>query len=238
METIEKTENKLIFSAKIEDTLANAIRRYVHEILVLAVDEVEIHQNGSPLYDETLAHRIGLVPFKMSKDYKEDSELKVSIKKKGPGYVYSGDIKGEAEVVYDKIPLTLLKENQEIDVKATAKLGKGSYHTKHSPGFMFYRSSAEIILPKKLSDEINKVCPISQVKSKGENIVVKDDGAKPLVDLCQAIAEKNKESVETKFGDELIITVESFGPMAPKEIFKESVEQLKKDLQSFSKQIK
>ena len=68
METIEKTENKLIFSAKIEDTLANAIRRYVHEILVLAVDEVEIHQNGSPLYDETLAHRIGLVPFKMSKD--------------------------------------------------------------------------------------------------------------------------------------------------------------------------
>lgn len=81
METIESTKNKIIFSAEIEESLANAIRRYVHEIPVLAIDEVEIHQNGSPLYDETLAHRIGLVPLKMTKSYKEDSEIKFSIKK-------------------------------------------------------------------------------------------------------------------------------------------------------------
>lgn len=238
METIESTKNKMVFSAKIEESLANAIRRYVHEIPVLAIDEVEIHQNGSPLYDETLAHRIGLVPLKMAKGYKEDTEVKFSIKKKGPGYVYSGDIKSEAEVVYDKIPLTLLKENQEIDVKGTAKLGKGSYHTKHAPGFMFYRNSAEISLPKKMTDEVRKICPSSQVKEKGEKVVIKDNQAKPLVDLCQAIAEKNKESVEVKFDEELIISVESFGQLDSKEIFKESVEHLKKDLQFFAKQIK
>jgi DNA-directed RNA polymerase alpha subunit len=174
----------------------------------------------------------------MDKSYKEDSEIKVSIKKKGPGYIYSGDIKSDAEVVYDKIPLTLLKEDQEIDLKGVAKLGKGSYHTKHAPGFMFYRNVAEVSLPKKVAEEIRKVCPSSQIKEKGDKIVVTDNQAKPLVDLCQAIAEKNKESVEVKFGDELIITVESFGQLASKEIFKESIEHLKKDLQAFSKQIK
>lgn len=238
MEGIEVTKNKIVFSTKMENALANAIRRYVYEIPILAVDEVEINQNGSPLYDETLAHRIGLVPLKMSKEYKEDSEIKIKMKKKGAGYVYSGDIKTDAEIVYDKIPLTLMKEDGEVDLIGVARLGKGNYHSKYLPGFIFYRNSAEIILPKKLSEEINAVCEKSQIKEKGENIVVKDNLAHPVLDVCQAIAEQNKTSVETKYEEELIFTVESFGQLEPKEIFKESISHLKKDLQTLSKQFK
>src|SRR3972149_6730007 len=67
MELIEKNKDQIIFSAEIEDSLANAIRRYVNHIPVLAVDELEISRNDSPLYDETVAHRVGLVPIKADK---------------------------------------------------------------------------------------------------------------------------------------------------------------------------
>ncbi len=238
METIQTKENQTTFIAKINETLANSIRRYVNEIQVLAIDEVEIHQNGSPLYDETLAHRIGLVPFKTEKDYKEDTEIKISIKKKGPGIVYSGDIKSDAKIVYDKIPLTLLKANQEMDIKGTARLGKGSYHTKYSPGFIFYRHATEITLDKSLLNEIKKACPNNEIKEKGDKIIVMDNRVKEVCDLCEGIAEKNKKTAEVKIGDELIITIESFGQIETKEIFKKSIEALKKDLQDFSKKIK
>lgn len=238
METIQNKENQITFVAKLNETLANSIRRYVNEISVLAIDEVEIHQNGSPLYDETLAHRMGLVPFKTEKDYKEDTEIKISLKKKGPGIVYSGDIKSDAKIIYDKIPLTLVKANQEMDIKGIARLGKGSYHTKYSPGFIFYRHSTEIILDKSLLNEIKKACPNNEIKEKGDKIIVIDNKAKEVCDLCEGIAEKNKKTAEVKIGDELIVTIESFGQIETKEIFKKSIEALKKDLQDFSKKLK
>ena len=42
MKKIEKTGNQIVFEVEINETLANAIRRYVNQIPVMAVDEVEI----------------------------------------------------------------------------------------------------------------------------------------------------------------------------------------------------
>ena len=53
MEVIDKKENQITFKAEISDSLANSVRRYLNQIPVLAVDEVEIYKNDSPLYDET-----------------------------------------------------------------------------------------------------------------------------------------------------------------------------------------
>ncbi len=238
METIQSKENQITFSVQINETLANSIRRYVNEVPVLAIDEVEINRNGSPLYDETLAHRMGLVPLRTGKDLKEDSEIKISLKKKGPGIIYSGDIQGDAEVIYDKIPLTVVKGNQEIDIKGTARLGKGSYHTKYAPGFIFYRNSSEIIMDKSLLQEVKKVCPEEQIKEKGDKIIVIDNQAKEVGDICEGIAEKNKKTAEVNLKDDLIFTVESFGQIEVKDIFKKAVETLKKDLQELSNKIK
>jgi len=235
MKTIQTKENQITFATEISETLINSIRRYVNEIPVLAIDEVEISQNGSPLYDETLAHRMGLVPFKMEKAYKEDTEVKISLKKKGPGTIYSEDIKGDAKVVYEKIPLTIVKGNQEMDIKGIARLGKGSYHTKYSPGFIFYRNSTEVILEKSLLEQIKKVCPKNEIKEKGDKIIVVDNLAQDVCDICEGIAEKNKKTAEVKIEKDMIITVESFGQIEPKEIFKKAVEGLKDDLHSISK---
>ena len=42
MKIIRKKEKKLTFSAEIHNSLANAIRRYVYQIPIVAIDEVEI----------------------------------------------------------------------------------------------------------------------------------------------------------------------------------------------------
>ena len=134
MEILDKKENQITFRAEIEDSLANAIRRYINQIPILSIDEVEIYKNDSPLYDETVAHRIGLIPLNMDKSVNEKTEMELKLTVKGEGMVYSGDMKGALGVVYDRIPITSLGEEGELQVVAYAKTGKGSEHSKFSPG--------------------------------------------------------------------------------------------------------
>ena len=41
MKIIEKKDNQITFSAEVDESLANAIRRYVDQIPILAIDEIE-----------------------------------------------------------------------------------------------------------------------------------------------------------------------------------------------------
>lgn len=237
MELIEKDKNQITFSADVNETLMNSIRRYINEIQVLAIDEVEISKNDSALYDETIAHRIGLIPLKNDKKIKEgvDSDLKLVSRQEGP--VYSGELKGKIEVVYDKIPITILNKGQEMEIIAKAKLGKGSEHSKFSPGFMFYRNISEIALDKKYGDKVKRICDLNEIKEKGNKIIIIDNKKDSILDVCEGIAEKEGEKVETEIKDGLIITLESFGQKEVKDIFNESVSQLKKDLNDVSKKV-
>jgi DNA-directed RNA polymerase alpha subunit len=54
MKTIKSDEEKITFLIETSETIANAIRRYVSHIPILAIDEIEISKNGSALYDEQL----------------------------------------------------------------------------------------------------------------------------------------------------------------------------------------
>ena len=112
MEVLEKKDNQIVFKAEIEDSLANAIRRYVNQVPVMAVDEVEIIQNGSALYDEVVAHRIGLIPLKMDKAIGEKNKGKLKLSFKTEGMVKADELKGNVEVVYGNVPITYLDKNQ------------------------------------------------------------------------------------------------------------------------------
>jgi len=237
MEIIEKKDNKLVFKAEISESLANAIRRYVNEIETLAVDEVEIQNNGSPLYDETVAHRIGLIPLKMEKSYNSKTETYLTLKSTKPGMVLAKEFKGEAEVVYPEIPITLLDDQQELEVKAIAKLGKGKQHAKFSPGAIFYRNTAEITMDKEFADSIKKVYSEIKIKEKGNKISIQDDGANELVDFCSGLADSVGKEVEIIYGNELVMTVESFGQMDTKEIPKKAATLLKDDLEELGKKV-
>ena len=237
MEIIEKKNNKIVFTADMEDSIANAIRRYVGHIPVLAIDEVEIIKNDSPLYDETIAHRIGLIPIKTDKAVGDKTAtLKLSSDKEG--MIYSGDFKGSEKVVFEKIPITLINKGQEFEITAKVRAGKGSEHAKFSPGFMFYRNTADAKMDKDCPQEIIESCGKSSIKTEGGKIVIKDIYGN---DACEAAIEKyqreGKAHVEIIPRDDIVITVESFGQMESKEIFKKAIEALRKDLELIGKKI-
>jgi len=234
MKLINKKDNQITFQAGIEESLANAIRRYFGKVPILAIEEVEISKNDSPLYDETVAHRLGLIPLKTGKE----SEAKLKIKAKGDGIVYSKSLKGNVEIIYDSIPITFLKKDEELDLIATAKLGKGEEHSKFFPGLMYYRNAIKISIDKNCPKEVVDVCPENILKIDGEKIVTVDlekcDVCNACVEFCE---KKHKNCIKITPTRELTITVESFGQLEVKDLFKKSIEALKKDLTEVSKKI-
>jgi len=236
MKLINKKNNQLRFTAEIEESLANAIRRYMNQIPVLAVDEVEISRNDSPLYDETIAHRIGLIPIKTDKSVNEKKILKLDVKEEG--IVYSGELKGDLKIVYERIPITTLNKGQELNISATVKKGKGEDHAKFSPGLMFYRNVVEIKLDKDCPKEVVNICPKKVFDFKEDNVVVKDSSECDMCEACIEVCRKyEKDSIKLIPTKELVISLESFGQINVEDILKKSIEILKKDLVEISKKI-
>tara|TARA_Y100000034_G_scaffold136195_1_gene211412 strand:- start:406 stop:1059 length:654 start_codon:yes stop_codon:yes gene_type:complete len=211
IKVLDKKENELVFMIEgIDNAIANTIRRIIiSEVPTLAVDEVEFVKNQTALYDEILAHRIGLMPIKTDlKAYslkdgastKATTELKLTLKAKGPKTVYSGDFKSKDSKcvpVYDNIPLVNLLKDKELSLQVTAILGKGKEHMKFAPGLCHYVNA-----PVKF---------------------------KSLEDLKNEDAEVSKEN--------FIFFIESWGQLSCKEIFDEAMNILDQKLEEFSKKV-
>ncbi len=230
MEIIENTQEKIILRIEANEPLANAIRRSVLEVPTLAIDEAEIFKNDSALYDEILAHRLGLIPLKTEKGMSEKTKIDLKLVKNGPCTVYAGDLKGHAEIIYQKIPITILNENNKLELIATAVLGKGIEHDKYTPGLCFYRHILEIIS----SQQIDKI--IENAKS----ILKEKKGSKWLCDLNDAAIDEilkiDKNSVSDS--EELLFMIESFGQMPAKDILAKAIKELSGNLDDFEKEIK
>jgi len=236
---ISKDKNKISLVTDMTESLANSIRRSALEIPILAIDEVEFFKNDSALYDEVIAHRLGLIPLITEKTGSQIEELKLKIK--GPCTVYSGDLKGKADVVYDKIPIVILEKDQKLELVARTKLGKGIEHSKFSPGLIFYRNVGKIEVDKSC-DECKKcveACPqkiLSVEKGKGTlKDVYKCDLCEVCIDACRA---HNKEAIKLEKSDELILNVESWGQIDAKEVFTRAIKALNENLEELSKEIK
>lgn len=141
--------------SKTNPAVANAIRRATLELVpTMAIDTVEIKKNSGALYDEMLAHRLGLLPIKTDlKAYNEKERCKcngegcaqctvqLTLKVKGPCTVYAKDLKSadpQAIPVYPDTPITKLVKGQELELIATAKVGTGQEHAKFSPAMVWY----------------------------------------------------------------------------------------------------
>ncbi|MBN2518544.1 MAG: DNA-directed RNA polymerase subunit D [Candidatus Altiarchaeota archaeon] len=156
IQTLEKKENKEKFLVKDANyTFLNSIRRVIiSDILSMAVEELTVYENSSPLYDELIAKRLGLIPLSTDlKTYSLKEECKCGgegcarcqvnliLEKVGPGVVYSKDIKSrdpKIKPVYEKIPIVKLGNGQKIRIEMVANLGKGMKHTKFQSAIASY----------------------------------------------------------------------------------------------------
>ncbi|MFW5847282.1 MAG: DNA-directed RNA polymerase subunit D [Nanoarchaeota archaeon] len=241
MEKIKQKENQITFKTDMNETLANAIRRYLGQVPVLAIDEVEISKNDSPLYDETLAHRLGLVPLQTPKNVGKSTEKELALKSKKEGFVLSGELEGDVKVVYENIPLTLLNKGQEINIKCFVKSGKGKDHAKFSPGMIYYTDVVDVKL-NNCPKEVLEICPKGVLEEKDGKVIVSEnakynrDGVEACVEALKSI--KKQDCIEFKPTGEIAITIESFGQLSPQDMFLKSVEKLKDDFADMEKQIK
>ena len=248
VKVLEKSENEIKFVLdKATPELANALRRAISfEVPVLAIEDVYFLKNSSALYDEIIAHRLGLIPLKGAKGYTLPAEckckgkgcakcsVKAKLKVKGPAVVTAKDLKFKdpsIKPVYADMPIVKLLENQELELEAVATLGLGKEHVKWSPGLAFYQRYPEISISQKdLKDPkiAIEACPRNVFESKGQRLAVKD-----LLNcnLCMACVDKTKGAVKVSSEDgKFIFTIESWGQRSPKDILTEACKILKKQL--------
>ena len=231
MQIVENTKEKLVFRMEANETLANSIRRSVSEIPVLAIDEVEIFKNDSALYDEVIAHRLGLIPLKTEKGMSQKTKIDFKLTKKGPCTVYAVDLKGPATIIYPKIPITILGEDHKLELVATATLGKSIEHAKYLPGLCYYHHILEVTSTPQTDKIVEKSKGLFKAQKKG---------TKWLCDINDSeinqIEKIDKDSI--KNSDEIIMVIESFGNMTAKEILIQAVKALESNLTEFEKAVK
>ncbi|MHA1684945.1 MAG: DNA-directed RNA polymerase subunit D [Candidatus Heimdallarchaeaceae archaeon] len=157
IELIEQFPTSIKFVLK-NSTLAfaNTIRRIIlTEVPTLVIEDVYVLKNTSPLFDEFIAHRLGLIPLKYNPEllqlnFRDECDcggigcnlctVTLTLSKKTDDQrnvvVYSGDLVSTEEGVepVDKnIPIVKLGKNQEIELECMAQLGRGKEHAKWQP---------------------------------------------------------------------------------------------------------
>jgi len=218
IQNYDKEKQKISFVTDIPISLANAIRRGGLEIPIMTIDEVDIIKNDSALYDEILAHRLGLVPIKTDKIIKE---TKFKLKETGPKTVYSKDITPSVGTDFN-LPLVILGDGQKIELIANAKLGIGNDHVKYSPGLIYYKHNVD-------PEILNFINIDSEGKINYDESELKEKG------ISEEQLTKIKKLSDAK---ELVFEIESWGQIDAKKIFLEAIEILDKNLIKLNKTIK
>ncbi|HVL87411.1 MAG TPA: DNA-directed RNA polymerase subunit D [Candidatus Thermoplasmatota archaeon] len=234
----------------VDAAFMNALRRtLLSDVPKLAIDEVTVYDNTSALFDETLGHRLGLLPIPTDLailNFRESCTCKgegcpsctvlYTLSKEGPCTVYSGDLSPTDRkwaVRDDRIPLVKLLPGQRVMLEATAVLGTAQTHAKWQvASAVGYRNYPEIEL---LSPE----CPEGGACARlaphvfgyeNEKVVLKNAEAYKFapdtLDAC-------KDHLRVKLRDDKwLLLVETDGSLSAREAIVRAVGLLKEKLKA------
>ncbi|MCD6154415.1 MAG: DNA-directed RNA polymerase subunit D [Candidatus Verstraetearchaeota archaeon] len=154
VEIVESSDISVRFMLRdVDVAFANALRRImISEVPIMAINEVVILNNTSPIYDEVLAHRLSLIPLKTDLDRfnlpekcscggvgcpKCQVTFVLDVKAENTSKtVYSGDLSSSDPYVTpisDRFPIAKLASGQAILLEAYARLGRGRDGAKWQP---------------------------------------------------------------------------------------------------------
>ncbi|MFW6378424.1 MAG: DNA-directed RNA polymerase subunit D [Nanoarchaeota archaeon] len=251
----EKSDEKLKFTLQgVSAAYANTLRRLMlGEVPTMAIEDVSFTHNDSILYDEILAHRLGLVVWNTDLDsYNMTSacpckgagcpqcQLKVTLSVTGPKTVYAKDLKSADPNVRPVHPDTLLvkiNEGQELEFEAIATLGTGKEHSKWDPGLIWYYHEPNIKVNNnhKDFDAFKDKYPPHVFDETGK-IDKKRISTPQLIDAVTGV---NDEIVNVKLDtDSFVFVVESFGALPAHEIVTRALGVFDAQIEEFAKLIK
>ena len=251
---------------EIQDTepyFVNAIRRIMlSELPKLAIDDVVIYDNTSALFDEIIAHRLGLITIPTDLDlltFRDECVCKgkgcpnctvrytLSKEGEGPGkkvVVYSGDLQPAEKswaIKEDKIPIVELYNDQRIILEVEAVLGRGRDHAKwqpvQAPG---YRFVPIIEIDKKRIDEVKefvKKLPDGIVRLKEDKLELDDIKKLPVLESYIDKAEVDFITIKKDLS-KVIFSFETDGSLSAEDALKRSAKILEEKYAEFGKLLK
>ncbi|MEM3341692.1 MAG: DNA-directed RNA polymerase subunit D [Thermoplasmata archaeon] len=262
---LTKTKAKIRFT-NTTPYIINSIRRIMlTEVPKMAIDDVEFHlgpirdehgkdyESVSPLYDEILAHRLGLLPVPTDLDlftFRDKCTCKgegcpsctimYTINKKGPCTVYSGDLeplgdRSKFAIVDDLIPIVKLAEGQAPLIYATAVLGTPKQHAKFMAvsglGYKF-RTTVEVTKSCTGCGECVSKCPASILKIDNKKLVVLDSDRCKFCKTCVETCRYGGIKVSDDPTD-ITMKYETDGSLTAKRLMSEALKILESKFESF-----
>lgn len=250
---VEKNAVKEVFEIQgATPAYVNSLRRvFTTNVPTMAISKVEFKKNSSALYDEIIAHRLGLTVLKTDlSSYnipkKGDpvgpaTHCTFTLKVVGPNTVYASDLKSSDPAIKPVHPQTIiakLLEGQELEFVATAHLGFGLEHSKWVPGLMTYYYTPVIKVNNKAPSfkDAKVKFPSVIFNAKGEIDASKINHPQ-LIDACRDIDDAVFSITYKNPNDEFVFTIEPWGQLTPSEIVEAGIKQFNLELDELKKLI-
>ncbi len=245
---------------------ANTLRRImIAEVPTLAIEDVIFIENTTPLQDEFIAHRLGLIPITTDLsmlNFKDECScggagcslctvsltLEAETAEDETMVVYSRSLKSSDPIlspVSDKIPIIKMAPGQRLILEAIAELGRGKEHAKWQPvSTAAFQYMPEIeVQPRKTDPEIAEACPrgVLQYNEEEETIEVVDLFQCNLCMECVKAAKRvdDPDVISVKGSPEhIIMRIEPTGALPAEEIVFEAANILKERATNFLESLK
>ena len=273
IEIIEMAERKAKFILKNSSpAMANALRRtLLSDIPKMAIDKVEFHlgpimyddkeyESVTPLFDEIIAHRLGMVPVPTDLNlFCPQSEcvcggegcpnctIMYSLNKIGPCTVLSGDLEPlgnpDLRVKDEFIPIVELTDGQAVLSYATAVMGTAKKHVKWQvANGVGYKYLPQIAIEEGMESdeevlECAAICPKKVFEVEDGKLVIKN----PLeCSLCRACTDHlGEKGGITVTGDDqnFFFKFETDGSLTAQQALDKAVEILAEEANDFKAQL-